>query len=442
MSIQFVNPECVEVPKYGEIIEDPFAIKLKNQYLKYVKFENLNLTQTYKLKQILIYKIIIAVREFLDALTELHFDKPDNGGNNPHWGTCDSISHSKTKCQSVMRRVFDDELNSTAYMLRTLSAATLWANTSEPQTMSFEITAPSITYLNGEWNNDAQWIKIVPSGVNNSPSTCIMGFGPSASGKTHWAKTIVNLMYAQYQGDFPNRFFSIDGGIFRDTSELYGALGDSPYHVLSRVNLQQTNNECPNSAWRGGMVSFGLTHLGYGFSDLIKGLGNSIFNSQKVKKDLSTFLKKQENVSLYVPTTLSSCYASKISSCASQYNKYISIAKAENNWIGMFIWMHKNKCTYSKKFRCETCEVNGTKREKMEGKKFSSKAWDLSYNNGFVEMLKAPRGRYKIHNSGSNQRVSVVVDFSKNDVDKLPENKQLYILDYFENINDSSSTYL
>lgn len=442
MSIRFVNPECVGVPKYGEIIEDPFAIKLKSQYLKYVKFENLNLTQTYKLKQILIYKIIIAVREFLDALTELQFDKPDNGGNNPRWGTCDSISHSKIKCSSVMQKAFDEELNSTAYMLRTLSAGALWANTNEPQVMTFEITAPSITYLNGDWNNDEQYIKIVPVGVNSSPSTCIMGFGPSASGKTHWAKSVINLMSAQYQGNFPNRFFSIDGGIFRETSELYGALGDSPYHVLSRVNLQQTNSECPNSAWRGGMVSFGVTHLGYGFSDLIKGFGNSLFNSQKIKKNFSRFLKKQENVSLYVPITLSNCYSSKISSCESKYNKYVKIANAENNWIGLLIWMHKNNCTYSKFARCETCEVNGKKREKMEGKKFSSQAWELSYNNGFMEMLKAPRGRYMIHNCGSRDRVSVVVDFSKNDADKLPENKQLYILDYFENKNGPSSSYL
>jgi hypothetical protein len=71
---------------------------------------------------------------------------------------------------------------STYYVLKALRASTL----PEPNQITFTATAP----LTGVWDIDKARIQISILGDRSKRSRLLMGYGPSASGKTHWAKTI------------------------------------------------------------------------------------------------------------------------------------------------------------------------------------------------------------------------------------------------------------
>ena len=47
-----------------------------------------------------------------------------------------------------------------------------------------------------------------------------MGLGPSAAGKTFWAKNVIKLM-GKANNNFPRSFLSVDGGLVRELSYVY-----------------------------------------------------------------------------------------------------------------------------------------------------------------------------------------------------------------------------
>ena len=309
---------------------------------------------------------------------------------NKKWVTCNKSSCYKVCLMNVLK-----EINSTAYYLKILTASLLQLGSE--YTIAFQIDSPQS--INGLWKNDFSFIliKILKNGSEINISTIpngrlIMGFGPSASGKTHCAKQIINLL-AGIDPSFPAYFLSIDGGIYRQESYIYTK-------ILYCIHATQNQ-------------------LVKGFLNLMStGLYSSIFNSKYIKNNINNYLifLKQTNyikMNLYVPETLGSCIT-----CATIYKKYINIT-GDTNWVGTMIWQHKlggKKCNYftkyGEKYQCKGCTTSGEEREIYEGKKYSNKAWTNSYYNGKKAVMNAPNYRFIIHNSGISENWTVIKDYS------------------------------
>ena len=326
------------------------------------------------------------------------------------------INCGKPTCFNICSQNVLKEINSTAYYLRTITASLLQIQQQgqDEYSVSFQVINPE--NITGLWNNDySNLILQINQGENEIDSTSIpngrliMGFGPSASGKTYCAKQIIYLM-TMVDGSFPKYFLSIDGGIYREECLTYQTILD-----CIRANNSQVK----------------------GFNNLVStnAFTSSIFDSNIVKAKINgylKYLKEQKNIkmNLYVPDTLSVC----MPSCNSIYGKYIYLT-GDNNWIGTLIWQHMYggmQCSYGTKygeqFQCKGCTESGQEREIKEGKKYSNSAWNSSYKNGRLSMMKAPNYRFFIHNSGSHENWSIVKDYSR-----VPVSEN--VIFYLEKIN-------
>lgn len=239
----------------------------------------------------------------------------------------------------------------------------------------------SLEQLNGKWENDMKFFKLDKDQFNKKSGRLIMGFGPSASGKTYWAKNIIQMLRGRDPTNFPSSFLSIDGGIMRETSITY--------QILKNVAKEKKTK---------------------GFKNLAGGL-SMLFSSGSVKKQVEKFLKQggQPKPNLYVPHTISECgfdtgisENKQIRGCKkTTYQKYIDITK-DSKWIGLMIYQHKTRenCPFQEIYKCKGCTESGKEREIDEGKIYSSKYWDTSYKHGMRQYKKAPGDKILIHNSG------------------------------------------
>jgi len=278
-------------------------------------------------------------------------------------------------CKDKLTPFIDAELNSTAYMLRLLSKSIVSVEPSSKLVIDFRYT--SLETITGIWEEDEKNITISTSDADSgSEKRLIMGFGPSASGKTFWTEKLIEMI-GENDKSFPKIFLSIDGGIARETSNVYQRIIDE---------IEKNNNID-------------------GFANLVAAMGgSSLFKSDTVKKAINKYLGAYDEppISLYVPTTASGLN--------NPYKKYVDITK-DKKWIGVYIWQHKTKCPYEDEFKCETTEECGKTREKEEGKKFGSKAYGRSKRNGRNYLRIAPGGQIDIHNSGSKDRKSIVTEY-------------------------------
>jgi hypothetical protein len=225
-----------------------------------------------------------------------------------------------------------------------------------------------------------------------------MGFGPSASGKTHWATILLGLL-AQADPSFPKVFFSVDGGIVRESSAVY-----------------QFANEMAHCA---GFAGFTNLHAG-------------MFTSGDIKKTMEEYLlaesKRGSPISLYVPETLGKCefLAGGVPvpgfSCNDYLKPFHEITR-DKMWIGFLIWQHETYADHmndskflnthlNMKYKCAGCTESGRKREKEDGKPYDSKTYAQSMKNGRKYMEMAPGGKYELHNAGCSTCISVLWDWS------------------------------
>jgi len=282
--------------------------------------------------------------------------------------------------------LFKDELESTLYMLNIISNSLVSIDKSS---INF-IFNGTIENLNGKWEKDKDKFTFEIFNKNSSSynkTRLIMGFGPSASGKTYCAKAIITML-SNTDPSFPKSFLSIDGGIYREKSYIYQKL-------IGLIKPKQYN----------GLLNLVLSgyHFKRSYTNMKIEGRKTLFDSDIVKNKITEYLNylksvHKNKVSLYIPETLGGC----LRNCSSIYKRYIEIADDSENWIGLLIWQHKthDECDYKDQYQCAGCTESGTKREKNEGKKYSSRAWGNSMANGKKYMMEAPGGRYEIHNGG------------------------------------------
>jgi len=303
-----------------------------------------------------------------------------------------SLCDKNTRCGNPLFKMVDNEIKSTVYMLRLIYKSI------KPEiikdTPLFSIENHDKTPLTGKWEDDSKYINL---NIHENEPRLIMGFGPSASGKTFNTETIIKLL-SKLEDNFPTMFLTIDGGIAREQSMTY----------------QYVINEIHNKGYDG-------------LSGLVKAIpSRGIFNSDTVKRQLMDYLQIQKDkgnkVSLYVPETLGGCL-----SCDSKYEKFREYTN-DKKWIGLNIWQHKEgddckkDANYPENYRCKGCNESGKDRERQEGKKYSNSQWSMSYANGQREMKKAGGGCYEIHNAGRRDHINTFIDHT-NYVDNSKKDK-------------------
>jgi hypothetical protein len=294
------------------------------------------------------------------------------------WQTCSN------ECFTVLSHAIQTEVHSTAYILRCLSRSII-STRGEYLTFTFDLDVLAndpASIFTGLWADDSKHFHIEPLDPSRKPRL-IMGLGPSASGKTYWAKTLIALL--SKDPIFPRSFLSIDGGILRESSIVYQTI----IEVIETLCLK-------------------------GFDNLVLSsynpLKSSMFDSDLIKKAIIHYLKTQVHISLYVPETLGACGTLRPKSCMSKIEDYISITN-DTEWVGIFIWQHKHggqQCPYKTEFECVGCIESGSAREIKEGKKYSSGSYDHSFAEGLKLLETAPGGHYNIHNSGAKDKKTLI----------------------------------
>jgi hypothetical protein len=278
------------------------------------------------------------------------------------WKAC------KGDCYKTLYQLVQTETHSTEYILKALSMMVL---SIEEKKILFTLKS-DITNLSGIWEHDSQYIQM--ERFNDISARLIMGFGPSASGKTYWAKNLITIL--SQNSTFPKTFLSIDGGILREASLVYQT-------IINAIKTQ---------------CIAGLDNLVLSNFSLLSG---SIFDSEKIKPVILKYLETQEKFPIYFPETLGGCGSMRPKACDEKINKYVKLT-GDENWIGVFIWqhLHGSQCTYEGEQKCVGCSESGRAREIKEGKKYSEISYEHSYTQGLKELAKAPGGQYNIHNCG------------------------------------------
>ena len=326
------------------------------------------------------------------------------------------------KCNDVIKNYMKKELNSTIYVLKCLADSVISINKELTKNIEYKLSITEIDKLTGIWKDDNKYINIETIGnENNKNSRLIMGFGPSASGKTYWAQNIISI-FNEIDSNFPKTFISIDGGLYRQSSEIY------------KLTIESAKSICA-----AGFLNLVLSGISI--------LHHSLFKSNSIKKDIYNYLlneSKNIKISLYVPETLGDCGEGitdlRLKNCKKKYSPYIKITN-DNKWIGLLIWQHRkgSDCNYQEKYNCVGCTESGKAREISEGKKYSNSAWGHSMKMGIIEVKTAPGGAYMIHNSGGKKtnnkyNKTIIQDISKTDSDEEIE-------DIFQN-NQTKYNYL
>jgi hypothetical protein len=301
---------------------------------------------------------------------------------NEKWVECND------DCSEICRNKIENEINSTIFYLQMLSNILISIES------GYKIEFKILNYLTGLWKDDYKNIEMYVKNIDGDidkgtgSTRLIMGFGPSASGKSYNTLCIIELM-SIIEAKFPKYFLSIDGGIFREKSHIY--------QTILRCKSENLD----------------------GYSNLVKpdprlGLFDASFVKQNIVIYLN-YIKSNYNfkISLYIPETLPSCNENV---CLFKYLEYIRLTD-DTDWIGLLIYQHKTdkECDLQKftDYACLGTTFSGKKRELQEGKKYSNNEWLKSYDNGYREMMKAPRYRFKLHNTGRHDGINIFYDYSK-----------------------------
>lgn len=285
--------------------------------------------------------------------------------------------HCWNECYVITKKQMKREVRSTAFMLRLLSKSMI-AATQNPIKNLFVFQRGNYT---GVWKNDRNFITL---DIPRMKPRLIMGFGPSASGKTFWAKNVISLMKLRDYKDFPASFLAIDGGIAREESFVYQL-------IVNTINSLCKQPKCVKGFQN--LVSPGIPsvkELYYNLRNTSKALP-SIF--VKSKSALKSYIKMLDvKPSLYVPDTASS---------GAGYKKWQKLLN-DSSWIALYIWQHRTQqqCTFPRGFQCLGCQASGQAREVKEGKRYSAAAYGKSEVNGRTYLMSAPGARIDIHNGG------------------------------------------
>jgi hypothetical protein len=351
------------------------------------------------------------------------------------------IAFKKKDACSIIGQYGEMELNSTAYMLRVLTKAVL-GNKDKP--IRFNVESDAI--LTGIWYNDKKYISFENNNENpNKEGMLIMGLGPSAAGKSFMAEQIIEIMKETIGDTFPDFFFNIDGGEYRELSVVYQSVikGIKDFTLTDQSSIK----DCINLGSKEEEEKYGFDNAEeeYGFGnnettigggcvpcdiknylilDNYKGIKDlkKFIDTSSIKKKVFDYLQTQKNSNenfipnLYVPDTLVSC-GTGIDRCMGKIKDYVDLTNSKNRWISTLIYQHttEENCNKEDGFKCLGTTAKGKSREKCESKIYDDSNWDKGYNMGLKYTERrtysdtyTPGLVLRIHNSGVRGRKSIL----------------------------------
>ena len=387
--------------------------KLFDEYLKNVEIKDVDDKELIELKKRTFNK------EFFDDLMKIFNYLPHGSTNNDEWRDCHG------KCLILLQKLMNKEINSTAYYLNILTNVHIKKSKDIKNKFVFKLRG--INDIPDKWddvkdkinlidiNNVSNQSDIQKSDIEKSKQKLIIGYGPSASGKTFWAEKIIEKIE-----DGPNTYFTIDGGEYRERSLVY-------QFIISEINRSKSLLRS-NFFGLNNLVPAGIKE----FFDKARKKTNfkakGIFTSSGIKKNILDFLKnnvRNIDVSLYVPDVFSGCQIEGRrfpEYCAGKLKKYREITKypSGNNYISVLIFQCKNggvNCDIKindKNYNCIGCIESGKKRQVKEGKKYSSDAYAKSIKNALYLLKKETDSeKYVIHNGGGINKKSIIINLNK-----------------------------
>ena len=161
---------------------------------------------------------------------------------NDKWHACSS------KCKaSILKEFVKDEMESTAFGLRCMGESILRPSGMKIGNLNIGMTEPTIT---GKWEEDRKYFQL-NSWKQQSRGRLVMGFGPSASGKTFWAENLSEMLHVAL--GFPKKMWlSIDGGKYREASVVYQQIVKAAHHHLGNqsglTNLVKSGIKLPGTS--------------------------------------------------------------------------------------------------------------------------------------------------------------------------------------------------
>jgi len=308
----------------------------------------------------------------MKSKVQAEIDKIQSTKNNK-WKACSS------KCKAnILKELVKEEMESTAFVLRCMGESIL-----RPKTIdNIKLLKIGLTeeIISGKWEQDNQYFKL-ESWKQRSKGRLVMGFGPSASGKTFWAENLSEILYEAL--GFPKKMWlSIDGGKYREASVVYQQI------------VKAAHDHLGNQSGLTNLVKSGIK---------LPGTSGSIFSSSKVKTAVYEWLKKQEDKpNLYIPDTLGSS--------STGWHKWRVLTDTKDTWVGLCIYMHLHggdKCPFSNLYKCVGCEKKGKDRQASEGKQYSPFAYTSTYKRG-METAKKAKHWMIIHNTGEKGKTSTI----------------------------------
>ena len=365
----------LEAEYQAEIQEEEKEKRLEKEYLNGIKIQHAGAVKDLNSVEAISRKLLNpdlinfgVANEFIRDIEWKLAGKAVEKGKERTWIDCGKYE----KCYDTLTKYLNMEFKLTAFMLRILSKSVIDISNKNP--LVFHIT--DISKLNGQWENDKKYIDIVEV-EKGKKKRLIMGFGPSASGKTFWTENVIRMM-DESDPNFPKVFISIDGGLIREYSEIYqDIVRNTPSIIKGFKNLTQGKKMAPTNGAKKAMKN-------YLMEQKEKNSGDSV-------------------ISVYVPETLAKCYGRPSSFCAKEYNSYIKLTGDDDSWIGLLIWQTKEKC-----------ERSGKAREVGEGKKYTSKWHGTSMKHGTSQMKRGMGGRIDINNSGTPTEKSTIKEYPVN----------------------------
>ena len=323
----------------------------------------------------------------------------------------------KGVCFRVLKKYAVKELKSTAFILRLLAKSMIDITKTEEDIKrgddGKEVTViydgkSDFSEITGKWMKDKKHGDITHFTIDIAEKTprLVMALGPSSAGKTFSGKTVMKMI-KQAKSDFPTKFLSIDGGIYREESIVYQTILESMCEsVTGFADLVSPNK------WE---------ELKHG----------TIFSAGTAKKEIAAWLKSKDiKLSLYIPETLGAP-DTVASRPFDKIKKYIKITK-DSNWIGLLIWQHLNDaeiskkkenkigrwsvmCNFPEEQKCKGTVPLGRNREKGEGKMYDHAAWLNSMKNA-CKMIDVARGlKAAVHNSGQPGKKSTIKEYPLDD---------------------------
>jgi hypothetical protein len=344
--------------------------------------------------------------EYMITTSSNEVNTIENGYNrvNIRWVQC------RNTCKKLLQDLFNEEKTYTIcwiiYLLKYII---------HPSNVMYKlvlrISQQDLSSITGDWEQDLRYFKLEYISTNDEYGDIpqekfkLTMYGPSASGKTFFGKTLIDMLYDLNNNKkyLKKSFIAIDGGISREYSITYRIIN-------SILDSRNSNDESSKQRINLSDVSINITIPGVYRKIKRTFSGESKYIFKGFQNNIIDFYYNTINpYNVYLPTTYVNFY--KVAS--KKVKSPTLVGGLERNFdieYNCCIYQCLNKCYYKDDYKCMTTKYSGIKRSISEGKRYNGKMHEYSLVTG-LDVVKQTGGLH-IHNSGHQDRRSILIDYS------------------------------